>query len=150
MFGRLFYTTVLAVFLGSGVMTGCAPVTVQQTTLKDMYTDVRADVVTTGELSQMTQQVLRMQGVRTTAQEPARAFQDLEARSPREPDDDQQVALAEMALWNAMRTEASDPTTAANWYLLAAARSYDFLFTKAPAKPLFRAVVHGAAWFIKQ
>ena len=28
-----------------------------------MYTDVRADVVTTGELSQMTQQVLRMQGV---------------------------------------------------------------------------------------
>jgi pimeloyl-ACP methyl ester carboxylesterase len=137
MFQRLFYTLVLATFLVSAVVTGCAPVTVQQTTLQHTYTDVRADVLTTGELSQMTQQVLRMQGVLTAAQDPARAFQDLEARSTREPDDDQQIALAEIALLNAMRTESSDPTTAANWYVLAAARSYDFLFAKAPAHPLF-------------
>jgi hypothetical protein len=112
-------------------------VTVQQTTLQHTYTDVRADVLTTGELSQMTQQVLRMRGVLTPAQEPARAYQDLEARSTREPDDDQQIALAEIALLNAMRTESRDPTTAANWYVLAAARSYDFLFAKAPGRPLF-------------
>ena len=137
MVGRLVYTTVLAAFLGSGVVTGCAPVTVQQTTLKDMYTDVRADVVTTGALSQMTQQVLRMQGVQATAQEPARAFQDLVARSTREPDDDQQVALAEIALLNAAHNESKQPSAAADWYVLAAARSYDFLFAKAPESRLF-------------
>jgi pimeloyl-ACP methyl ester carboxylesterase len=137
MFQRVFATLVLAAFLASAVVTGCAPVTVQQTTLKNTYTDVRADVLTTGELSQMTQQVLRMQGVLNAAQEPARAFQDLEARSPQEPDDDQQVALAEIALLNAMRAESSDPITAADWYVLAAARSYDFLFAKIPGNPLF-------------
>jgi hypothetical protein len=94
----LCYTLVLAAFLASVVATGCAPETVQQTTLKQTYTDVRADVLTTGELSQMTQQVLRMHGMRTAAQEPARAFQDLVVRSPRGTDDDQQVALAEIAL----------------------------------------------------
>src|SRR5262245_32464777 len=134
---RLFYTLILIAFLASVMVTGCAPVTVQQTTLKQTYTDVRADVLTTGELSQMTQQVLRMQGVLTAAQEPARAFQDLEARSAPEPDDNQQVALAELALWNAMRTESSNPTSATDWYMLAAARSYDFLFVKAPGHPLF-------------
>jgi hypothetical protein len=137
MFQRLFYTLVLATFLVSAVVTGCAPVSVQQTTLQHTYTDVRADVLTTGELSQMTQQVLRMRGVLTAAQEPARAYQDLEARSTPGPDDEQQIALAELALLNAMRTESSDPTTAANWYVLAAARSYDFLFAKAPGHPLF-------------
>jgi hypothetical protein len=112
-------------------------VTVQQTTLKDTLTDVRADVITTGELSQMTQQVLRMQGMPAAAQEPARAFQDLVARSTPEPDDDLQVALAEIALLHAMRNETSNPATAADWYVLAAARSYDFLFTKAPENRLF-------------
>ena len=94
-------------------------------------------MVTTGELSQMTQQVLRMQGLQSVAQEPQRAFQDLDARSARQPDDDQQVALAELALLNAMHNEASNPTIAADWYMLAAARSYDFLFAKAPGSPLF-------------
>ena len=134
---RLGYTLVLTAFLTSVMVTGCAPVTVQQTTLKQTYTDVRADVLTTGELSQMTQQVLRMQGVLSAEQEPARAFQDLEARSAREPDDNQQVALAELALWTAMRTASSHPTSAVDWYLLAAARSYDFFFAKAPGHPLF-------------
>ena len=137
MFRRLLYPLVLSAFLVSAVVTGCAPVRVQQTTLKNTYTDVRADVLTTGELSQLTQQVLRMQGLHAEAQEPARAFQDLAARSSREADDDQQVALTELALWNAMRTEASDPTTALDWYVLAAARSYDFLFAKTPENPLF-------------
>ena len=137
MFQRVFAMLVLATSLGSAVVTGCAPVTVQQTTLKNTYNDVRADILTTGELSHMTQQVLRMHGVRSAAQEPARAFQDLEARSTREPDHDQQVALAEIALLTAMRTKSSDPTTAADWYVLAAARSYDFLFAKAPGNPLF-------------
>src|SRR5262245_5692596 len=132
---RWFSTVLLPVVL-LAVVTGCAPVRVQQTTLQNTYTDVRADVLTTGELSQMTQQVLRMQGLQTVAQEPARAFQELEARSTRA-SDDQQVALAELALWHAMRTEASEPTTALDWYVLAAARSYDFLFAKAPANPLF-------------
>jgi pimeloyl-ACP methyl ester carboxylesterase len=137
MFWRLCYTLVLATFLVSVVMTGCAPVTVQQTTLKQTYTDVRADMLTTGELSQMTQQVLRTQGLQAVAQELARAFQDLEARSTQNPGDDQQVALVELALWNAMHSESSNPTTAADWYMLAAARSYDFLFAKAPGNPLF-------------
>src|SRR5262245_61090323 len=137
MFWRVCYTLVLSAFLVSAVMTGCAPVTVQQTTLKSTYTDVRADVLTTGELSQLTQQVLRMRGLHAEAQDPARAFQALEARSGSAPDDDQQVALTELALLNAMRTEASDPTTALDWYVLAAARSYDFLFAKTPGYPLF-------------
>jgi len=136
-FRRVFYTLGLATFLVSAVVTGCAPVTVQQTTLKNTYTDVRADVLTTGELSQMTQQVLRMQGLQAVAQEPESAFQDLAARSTQEPDDDQQVALVEIALLNAMHNESSNPTTATDWYVLAAARSYDYLFAKAPGSPLF-------------
>ena len=47
MFRRLFYPLVLAAFLVSTAVVGCARVTVQQTTLKHTYTDVRADVVTT-------------------------------------------------------------------------------------------------------
>ena len=92
----------------STALVGYAPVTVQQTTLKNTHTDVRADVITTGELSQMTQQVLRMQGVQVAVQEPQPAFQDLEVRGAREPDDDQQVALAEIALLNAMHNEPMD------------------------------------------
>ena len=107
MFRRVFYMLVLATFLVNAVVMGCAPVTVQQTTLKNTYTDVRADVVTTGELSQMTQQALRMQGLQAVAQEPERAFHDLAARSTQEPDDDQQVALVEIALLNAMHNEYS-------------------------------------------
>jgi hypothetical protein len=137
MFQRLFYTLILTAFLAGVMVTGCAPVRVQQTTLKSTYTDVRADVLTTGELSQMTQQVLRMRGLHAEAQDPARAFQALEARSGSAPDDDQQVALTELALWNAMHTEASNPTTALDWYMVAAARSYDFLFAKTPGLPLF-------------
>ena len=137
MFRKLGSTLVLTAFLASVMVTGCAPVAVQQTTLKQTYTDVRADVLTTGELSQVTQQVLRMQGMPTAAQEPARAYQDLEARSTRAPDDDQQVALAELALLNAMHNETSNPTSALDWYVLAAARSYDFLFAKTPGNPLF-------------
>src|SRR5262245_29841838 len=136
MFRRLFYTLVLAAFLVSTTVVGYEPVTVQQTTLKRTYTDVRAEVVTTGELSQMTQQVLRMQGLQGAAQEPQRAFQDLDVRSARQPDDDQQVALAEMVLLNAMHNESSNPTTTADWYVLAAARSYDFVSAKASESPL--------------
>jgi hypothetical protein len=136
MFRRLFYPLVLPAFLVSTTVINCAPVAVQQTTLKNMYTDVRADVVTTVELSQMTQQVLRMQGLQVAAQEPQRAFQDLDARSARQPDD-QQVALAEIALLNAMHNESSNPTTTADWYLLAAARSYDFIVARSPGSPLF-------------
>src|SRR4029453_17265610 len=68
---------------------------------------------------------------------PQRAFQDLDARSAPQPDDDQQVALAEIALSNAMHNESSNPTTAADWYLLAAARSYDFITAKASERSLF-------------
>src|SRR5262249_46461041 len=74
---RLFSTVLLPVLL-LAVVTSCAPVRVQQTTLKSTYTDVRADVLTTGELSQLTQQVLRMRGLHAEAQDPARAFQALE------------------------------------------------------------------------
>jgi hypothetical protein len=137
MLRRFFYTLILSAFLVSTAVTGCAPVIVQQTTLVHTYTDVRADVVTTGELSQMTQQVLRMQGLQVTEQEPQRAFQELEARSAQEPDDDQQVALAELALLNAMRNESSNPSAARDWYLLAAARSYDFVSAKASESSLF-------------
>src|SRR5215468_7640792 len=45
MIRRWFYPRVLAAFLASAVVTGCAPVTVQQTTLQHTYTDVRADVL---------------------------------------------------------------------------------------------------------
>jgi len=127
----------LPALLLSAVVTDCAAVTIPQTTLQQTYTDVPADVLTTGALSEMTQQVLRMHALHAVAEDPARAFQALEGRNGRAPDDDQQVALAELALWHAMRTESSDPTGAADWYMLAAARSYDFLFTKAPEKPLF-------------
>jgi len=47
------------------------------------------------------------------------------------------VALVEFALWQALQQETTNPTTAADWYLLAAARSYEFLSAKAPSLPAF-------------
>jgi hypothetical protein len=49
----------LPALLMSAVVTDYAAVTVPQTTLQQTYTDVRADVLTTGALSEMIQQVLR-------------------------------------------------------------------------------------------
>ena len=111
------------------LMTGCAPVQVRQTTLQETYTTaVQADVVSTGTLSPLTQQVLRMHWLPTAQQDAAGALQVLERRQRTDPDRNTQLALVELALWQAMQQEASQPGSAADWYLLAAARSYEFLF----------------------
>jgi pimeloyl-ACP methyl ester carboxylesterase len=120
------------------VVPGCAPVTVRQTTLQRTYaTAVQADVISTGELSPLTQQVLRMAGLYTAEQDPPGTFQRLDAQRRTDQDRDTQLALAELALWQALRQEASNPTAAADWYLLAAARSYESLFAETPSTTTF-------------
>ena len=58
---RWLSTVLVAVLLMLAVVSGCAPVKVRQTTLQSTYTTtVQADVISTGELSQLTQQVLRL------------------------------------------------------------------------------------------
>ena len=67
---RLSSTVLLPVLL-LAVVPGCAPVTVRHTTLQSTYTTaVQADVISTGELSQLTQQVLRMAALPTATQDP--------------------------------------------------------------------------------
>lgn len=135
---RLASTALLATSLLLAVVSGCAPVTVRQTTLQSTYTTaVQADVVSTGELSQMTQQVLRMAGLQTTKQELTGTFQRLDQQRRTARDRDTQVALVELALWHALQQEATHPTVAADWYLLAAARSYESLFAEAPSTTTF-------------
>ena len=102
---------------------GCAPVRVKQTTLQQTYTDVRADIVTAGEISQMTRQVLRMHALDDTGSDPVQVIQALEKRNTWDPDTDLQMAVAELALEHAIQQETANPSTAADWYLLAAARS---------------------------
>jgi hypothetical protein len=52
------------------VLPSCAPVTVRQTTLRSTYDGLQADAVSTGILSQMTPQGLRMQGLQAAEDEP--------------------------------------------------------------------------------
>ncbi len=138
MFQRLAPLCFLAALLLSAVMPGCAPVQVRQTTLQETYSKVvQEDVISTGELNPLTEQVLRMQWLPTARQEPARAFQDLERQYRTAPDNTIALALVELALWQARQQEALNPTGAADWYLLAAARSYEFLFTAPPGTTLF-------------
>ena len=68
---RLTSTVLHLVVLLLVVVPGCAPVTVRHTTLQSTYTTaVQADVISTGELSQLTQQVLRMAALPTATQDP--------------------------------------------------------------------------------
>jgi pimeloyl-ACP methyl ester carboxylesterase len=121
-----------------GVVPGCAPVTVRHTTLQSTYTTVvQADVISTGELSQLTQQALRMAALPTDTQDPLGTFQALERQSRADQDQNTRVALVEFALWQALQQEATNPSAAADWYLLAAARGYEFLFAAAPSPPAF-------------
>jgi hypothetical protein len=56
--------------------------TVRHTTLQSTYTTaVQADVISTGELSQLTQQVLRMAALPTATQDPLGTFQALDRES---------------------------------------------------------------------
>ena len=131
-------STVLHLVVLLVVVPGCAPVTVRHTTLQSTYTTaVQADVISTGELSQLTQQVLRMTGLPTATQDPLGTFQALDRESRTDQDQNMRVALVEFALWQALQQETTNPTVAADWYLLAAARSYEFLFAKAPSLPAF-------------
>jgi pimeloyl-ACP methyl ester carboxylesterase len=126
-------TGLVLMLLVLAAVPGCAPVKVRQTTLQHTYTAaVQADVISTGELSQLTQQVLRMAGLQLPDAEPGGVFQDLERQYRTDPDRNMQVALVELALWYALQEEARQPEVAADWYLLAAARSYEFLFAAAP------------------
>lgn len=134
----MFFAVLLPALLMLAVVPGCAPVTVQQTTLRSTYTTaVQADVISTGELSQLTQQVLRMAGRDSATQDPLGTFQALDRQRRPDQDRDTQLALVELALWNALQQEAAQPGAAADWYLLAAARSYEALFAEAPSTSTF-------------
>jgi len=75
-------STVLHLVVLLVVVPGCAPVTVRHTTLQSTYTTaVQADVISTGELSQLTQQVLRMVALPTATQDPLGTFQALDRES---------------------------------------------------------------------
>jgi len=100
-------------------------------------TAVQADVISTGELSQLTQQVLRMVALQTATQNPLDTFQALDSRRRTDQDRNTQLALVEFALWNALQQAATNPSVAADWYLLAAARGYESFFTEAPSPTTF-------------
>jgi hypothetical protein len=135
---RDFAIGLLAGELMLAVMTGCAPVKMRQTTLQDTYTTaIQADVISTGALSQLTQQVLRMQGQQNLQADLPQAFQALERQHGTDADRDTQLALVEIALLHALQQEAANPGAAADWYLLAAARGYEFLFAAPGSTALF-------------
>jgi hypothetical protein len=74
---------------------------VRHTTLQSTYTTaVQADVISTGELSQLTQQVLRMTGLPTATQDPLGTFQALDRESHTDQDQNTRLALVEFALWH--------------------------------------------------
>ena len=131
-------STVLHLVLLMLMVPACAPVIVRHTTLQSTYTTaVQADVISTGELSQLTQQVLRMAALPTDTQGPLGTFLALERQSRADQEQNTQMALVEFALWQALQQEATNPSAAADWYLLAAARSYEFLFAVAPSSTTF-------------
>jgi len=61
-------------------------------------TAVQADVISTGALSQLTQQVLRMAALQTATQNPLDTFQALDSRRRTDQDRNTQLALVEFAL----------------------------------------------------
>jgi hypothetical protein len=135
---QLSSTVLHLALLTLGVVSGCAPVVVRHTTLQSTYTTaVQADVVSTGALSQLTQQVLRMAALPTDTQDPLGTFQALDRQSRADQDETTQLAMVEFALWQALQQETTNPSAAADWYLLAAARSYEALFAVAPSSTTF-------------
>jgi len=80
---------------------------------------------------------MRMAALPTDTQAPLGTFQALDRQSRSDQDLNTRVALVEFALWQALQQEATNPTAAADWYLLAAARGYEFLFAAAPSPPAF-------------
>src|SRR5437879_10920351 len=106
---RWFSTVLLPAVLLLAVVPGCAPVTVWQTTLQNTYaTAVQADVLSTGALSELTQQVLRMAGLHNAEQDPPGTFQRLDSQRRTDQDPDTQLALVELALWQALKQEAAN------------------------------------------
>ena len=77
-----------------------------------------------------------MAALPTATQDPLGTFHALDRESRTDQDQNTRVALVEFALWQALQQETTNPT-AADWYLLAAAQSYEFLFAKAPSLPAF-------------
>ena len=72
---RLIPTVLHLALLMLMMVPGGAPVTMRHTTLQSTYTTaVQADVISTGELSQLTQQVLRMAALPTDTQDPLGTF----------------------------------------------------------------------------
>jgi hypothetical protein len=113
---RLSYTVLLLMLLLLALVPGCVPVTVRQTTLQNTYTTaIQADVLSTGELSQLTHQVVRMAGLPSATQDPLGTFQTLDRQRHTDQDRNTQLALVELALWQALQQEATQPAAAAEW-----------------------------------
>jgi hypothetical protein len=76
----------------------------RQTTLQSTYTAaVQADVISTGELSQLTLQALRMAGLQAAAPDALGTFQALDQQRRTDQDRNTQLAVVELALWNALQ-----------------------------------------------
>ncbi len=94
--------------------------------------------------SARTQQTLRLMGlVEKRVQRPLEVIMDLERlhRQSREPE--LLAAKAELALLAAKRLEPLDPAVGAGWYLVAAARSFEYLYDGRPiARRAFETRLH--------
>jgi pimeloyl-ACP methyl ester carboxylesterase len=108
---------------------GCAAaVTVSKEDVPEVVQDFQANVVTRGELSQISLQYLRMHGLdATTAEDPIAFLKSIEQTK-----DDEKLTklytLAEYALKVAVDFDDSESEVAGDWFLLAAEQAYQGTF----------------------
>lgn len=124
------YNYFLALFLAIS-LNGCAVnYIVDKLDITESFRDSKANVLSTGELSTETVQELRILGLQDAFEDdPEKTLRTMEENSLAGRQAEQALAIAETAFYHANQLyDDGERIASANYYLMAAAHSYDFLF----------------------
>lgn len=110
-------------------LNSCAAVTVRQVSIKENLELYRQDVLTSGQVSELSRQYLQTHFINPDGQTaPVDLIKILEHPGPASETPERISTLAETALAQALSLDSQEPQAAADWYLYAAAAAYDALF----------------------
>lgn len=112
------------------LLASCAPVTVKYRSNEDSLKELQRDILTTGELSTYSEQMLRMRDLlEMKEKDPLKAVEILDQPDDPIAEQERLLTLVETCLEQAIRLEKKDPEMSFKWYLAASERAYDVLFS---------------------
>jgi pimeloyl-ACP methyl ester carboxylesterase len=123
--------TLLAVALVLSLLTACAtPVGVERLDAQTVHRELTSNVLSTGELSRFSDNVLRQYALETlVAEDAATALAELHAAVAADPSPDVLFALAELSFWHAERGGGQPH------YLASAVYAFEYLFPEGGGTP---------------